>query len=36
MEAGPLTLSGKEHFRVRVELPIQPGVAVPVLQEERT
>jgi two-component system sensor histidine kinase DesK len=36
MEAGPLTLSGKEHFRVRVELPIQPGVAVPVFQEERT
>ncbi len=36
MEAGPLTLSGKEHFRVRVELPIQPGVAAPVFQEERS
>jgi len=36
MEAGPLTLSGKEHFRVRVELPIHPGVEAPVLQEERS
>src|SRR5437016_1676515 len=36
MEAGPLTLSGKEHFRVRVELPINPGVEAPVLQEERS
>ena len=36
MEAGPLTLLGKEHFCLRVELPIQPGVAVPVFQEERT
>src|SRR5712692_9447835 len=36
MEAGSLTLSGKEHFRVRVELPTQPGVAVPVFQEERS
>ncbi len=36
MEAGPLTLSGKEHFRVRVELPIQPGVAAPDFQEERS
>jgi two-component system sensor histidine kinase DesK len=36
MEAGPLTLSGKEHFRVRVELPMNPGVAAPVLQEERS
>ncbi len=36
MEAGLLTLSGKEHFRVRVELPIQPGVAAPVFQEERS
>jgi len=34
MEAGPLTLSGKEHFRVRVELPIHLGVEAPVLQEE--
>jgi two-component system sensor histidine kinase DesK len=30
MVAGPLTLSGKPHFRLRVELPIQPAV----LQEE--
>jgi len=36
MEAGPHTLSGKEHFRVRVELPIHPGVEAPVLQEERS
>jgi two-component system, NarL family, sensor histidine kinase DesK len=35
MKAGPLTLSGKEHFRVRVELPLQQGVAAPVFQEER-
>ncbi len=36
MEAGHLALSGKEHFRVRVELPIHPGVEAPVLQEERS
>jgi two-component system sensor histidine kinase DesK len=30
MVAGPLTLSGKSHFRLRVELPTQPNV----LQEE--
>ena len=36
MEAGPLTLSGKEHFRVRVELPLNPGGAAPVFQEERS
>lgn len=36
MEAGPLTLSGKEHFRVRVEIPIQRGVEAPGLQEERS
>jgi two-component system, NarL family, sensor histidine kinase DesK len=36
MEAGSLTLSGKEHFRVRVELPIKPGGEAPVLQEERS
>src|SRR5260221_3025127 len=36
MEAGPLTLSGKEYFRVRVELPMQPGVAALVFQEERS
>jgi len=36
MEAGSLTLSGKEHFRVRVELPVHHGGEAPVLQEERT
>jgi len=36
MEAGPLTLSGKEHFRVRVELPIKPGGEAQVVQEERS
>ena len=36
MEAGPLTLSGKEHFRVHVELPIHPGGEAPVLQEEQS
>ncbi len=35
MEAGPLTLSGKEHFRVCVELPVHRGGEAPVLQEER-
>ena len=30
MEAGPLTLSGKEHFRVHVELPIHKGGEAPV------
>ncbi len=35
MEAGPLTLSGKEHFRVRVELPQQPGGETAACQEER-
>ena len=35
MEAGPLTLSGKEHFRVRVELPVHLSVEAPVLQGER-
>jgi two-component system sensor histidine kinase DesK len=34
MEAGPLTLSDKENFRVRVELPMKPGVEAPVFQEE--
>jgi two-component system sensor histidine kinase DesK len=34
MEAGPFILSGKLHFRLRVELPIPPQVAVTVLQEE--
>jgi len=36
MEAGPLTLSGKEHFRVRVELPVHRSEEAPVLQEERS
>jgi len=36
MEAGPLTLSDKEHFRVRVELPIKPGGEAQVVQEERS
>jgi two-component system sensor histidine kinase DesK len=36
MEAGPLLLSGKPHFRLRVELPIQPRVEVTALQEERS
>jgi two-component system, NarL family, sensor histidine kinase DesK len=35
MEAGPLTLSGKEYFRVRVELPLQPGGEAAVVQEEQ-
>jgi len=35
METGPLTLSGKEYFRVRVELPLQPGGEAAVVQEER-
>jgi len=34
MEAGPLTLSGKEHFRVRVELPVHRGGEAPAFQEE--
>jgi two-component system, NarL family, sensor histidine kinase DesK len=36
MEAGPLTLQGKEHFRVRVELPIQHDGKAPVFEEERS
>jgi two-component system, NarL family, sensor histidine kinase DesK len=36
MEAGPLTLSGKEYFRVWVELPLKHTREVPALQEERT
>jgi two-component system, NarL family, sensor histidine kinase DesK len=36
MEAGSLTLSGKEHFRVRVELPVHRSGEAPVLQEERS
>jgi two-component system sensor histidine kinase DesK len=34
MEAGPLLLSGKPHFRLRVELSTQLQVATTVLQEE--
>ena len=36
MEAGSLTLAGKEHFRVRVELPVHRGGEAPVFQEERS
>ena len=36
MEAGPLLLSGKPHFCLRVELPMQPQVEVTALQEERS
>ena len=36
MEAGPLLLSGKPHFRLCVELPVQPQVEVTALQEERS
>ena len=35
MEAGPLTLSGKEHFRLWVELPLKPDRTASILQEER-
>ena len=36
MEAGSLTLSGKEHFHVRVELPVHRSGEVPAFQEERS
>ena len=36
MEAGPLTLSGKEYFRVRVELPMKPDGEAPALRGERS
>ena len=36
MEAGPLLLSGKPHFRLRVELPVQPQVKVTAFQEEQS
>jgi two-component system sensor histidine kinase DesK len=36
MEADPLTLQGKEHFRVRVELPIQHDGKAPIFEEERS
>jgi len=35
MEAGPLTHSGKEYFRVRVELPVQNDMESSSLREER-
>jgi two-component system sensor histidine kinase DesK len=35
MEAGSLTLSGKEHFRLRVELPMKPDAEAQRFQEER-
>jgi two-component system sensor histidine kinase DesK len=34
-EAGSLSLQGREHFRLRVELPIDCDVETSVLQEER-
>jgi two-component system, NarL family, sensor histidine kinase DesK len=36
MEAGPLTLLGKEHFRVYVELPVKLQGQAPIFQEERS
>jgi two-component system sensor histidine kinase DesK len=36
MEASSLLLSGKPHFRLHVELPMQPQVEVSALQEERS
>ena len=35
MEAGSLMLTGKEHFRVRVELPVQSDMEARSFQEER-
>jgi two-component system, NarL family, sensor histidine kinase DesK len=35
MEAGPLLLSGKPHFRLRVALPMRPQVEVTAMSEER-
>lgn len=35
METGSLTLSDKEHFRLRVELPVKPDAKAQHLQEER-
>jgi len=34
-EAGPLTVQGKEYFRVRVELPVERGREFLAMQEER-
>jgi two-component system, NarL family, sensor histidine kinase DesK len=36
LEAGPLLLSGKPYFCLRVELPVQPQLKVTALQEERS
>ena len=36
MEAGPLTLLGKEHFCLRVELPMKPDAEALRFQEERS
>ncbi|GHO72821.1 two-component sensor histidine kinase [Ktedonobacter sp. SOSP1-85] len=36
MEAGPLLLEGKPHFRLHVELPMQPQVEVTAIPEERS
>lgn len=36
MEAGPLLLEGEPHFRLRVELPMQPQGKVTAVQEERS
>ncbi len=36
IDAGPLTLQGKEHFHVYVELPIQLGAEASAFREERT
>jgi two-component system sensor histidine kinase DesK len=36
MEAGPLLLEGEPHFRLRVELPMQPQVEVTAMPEERS
>ena len=35
LEADPLLLQGKEHFRLAVELPMKPGAVVQLFQEER-
>jgi len=35
LKAGPMTLQGKEYFRLRVDLPLKQDVDASVLQEER-
>ena len=35
IEAGPLALQGREHFRVHVELPLERGREILAMQEER-